>query len=78
MFFRKIRTLRKERKKLIDRLNSIYDANADIDVIEYYKSDLQCNISNIDDEIEFETKMLPINYSLLIFIIVVLSLFLFM
>jgi hypothetical protein len=78
MFFRKIRTLRKERKKLIDRLDSIYDANADIDVIEYYKSDLQCNISNIDDEIEFETKMLPINYSLLIFIIVVLSLFLFM
>jgi len=78
MFFRKIRTLRKERKKLIDRLNSIYDANADIDVIEYYKSDLQCNISNIDDEIEFETKMLPINYSLLIFIVAVLSLFLFM
>lgn len=78
MFFRKIRTLRKERKKLIDRLNSIYDANADIDVIEYYKSDLQCNISNIDDEIEFETKMLPINYSLLIFIIAVLCLFLFM
>jgi len=78
MFFRKIRTLRKERKKLIDRLNSIYDANADIDVIEYYKSELQCNISNIDDEIEFETKMLPINYSLLIFIVAVLSLFLFM
>jgi hypothetical protein len=78
MFFRKIRTLRKERKKLIDRLNSIYDANADIDVIEYYKSDLQCNISNIDNEIEFETKMLPINYSLLIFIVAVLSLFLFM
>jgi hypothetical protein len=78
MFFRRIRTLRKERKKLIERLNSIYDANADIDVIEYYKSDLQCNISNIDDEIEFETKMLPINYSLLIFIIAVLSLFLFM
>jgi hypothetical protein len=78
MFFRKIRTLRKERKKLIDRLNSIYDANADIDVIEYYKSDLQCNISNIDDEIEFETKMLPINYSILIFIVAVLSLFLFM
>lgn len=78
MFFRRIRTLRKERKKLIDRLNSIYDANADIDVIEYYKSDLQCNISNIDDEIEFETKMLPINYSLLIFIVAVLSLFLFM
>ena len=78
MFFRKIRTLRKERKKLIDRLNSIYDANANIDVIEYYKSDLQYNISNIDDEIEFETKMLPINYSLLIFIVAVLSLFLFM
>jgi hypothetical protein len=78
MFFRRIRTLRKERKKLIERLNSIYDANADIDVIEYYKSDLQCNISNIDDEIEFETKMLPINYSLLIFIVAVLSLFLFM
>jgi len=78
MFFKKIRTLRKKRKKLIDRLNSIYDANADIDVIEYYKSDLQCNISNIDDEIEFETKMLPINYSLLIFIVAVLSLFLFM
>ena len=78
MFYKKIRTLRKERKKLIDRLNSIYDANADIDVIEYYKSDLQCNISNIDDEIEFETKMLPINYSLLIFIVAVLSLFLFM
>jgi hypothetical protein len=77
MFFRRIRTLRKERKKLIERLNSIYDANADIDVIEYYKSDLQCNISNIDDEIEFETKMLPINYSLLIFIVAVLSLFLF-
>jgi hypothetical protein len=78
MFFKRIKTLRKERKKLIDRLNSIYDANADIDVIEYYKSDLQCNISNIDDEIEFETKMLPINYSLLIFIVAVLSLFLFM
>jgi len=78
MFFKKIRTLRKKRKKLIDRLNSIYDANADIDVIEYYKLDLQCNISNIDDEIEFETKMLPINYSLLIFIVAVLSLFLFM
>lgn len=78
MFYKKIKTLRKERKKLIDRLNSIYDANADIDVIEYYKSDLQCNISNIDDEIEFETKMLPINYSLLIFIVAVLSLFLFM
>lgn len=78
MFFRRIRTLRKERKKLIERLNSIYDTNADIDVIEYYKSDLQCNISNIDDEIEFETKMLPINYSLLIFIIAVLCLFLFM
>ena len=78
MFYKKIRTLRKERKKLIDRLNSIYDANADIDIIEYYKSDLQCNISNIDDEIEFETKMLPINYSLLIFIVAVLSLFLFM
>ena len=78
MFYKKIRTLRKERKKLIDRLDSIYDANADIDVIEYYKSDLQCNISNIDDEIEFETKMLPINYSLLIFIVAVLSLFLFM
>ena len=78
MFFKRIKTLRKERKKLIDRLNSIYDANADIDVIEYYKSDLQCNISNIDDEIEFETKMLPINYSLLIFIVEVLSLFLFM
>ena len=58
MFFRRIRTLRKERKKLIERLNSIYDANADIDVIEYYKSDLQCNISNIDDEIEFEKKKL--------------------
>ena len=78
MFFKRIKTLRKERKKLIDRLNSIYDANADIDVIEYYKSELQCNISNIDDEIEFETKMLPINYSLLIFIVAVLSLFLFM
>lgn len=78
MFFRRIKTLRKERKKLIERLNSIYDTNADIDVIEYYKSDLQCNISNIDDEIEFETKMLPINYSLLIFIVAVLSLFLFM
>jgi hypothetical protein len=78
MFFKRIKTLRKERKKLIDRLNSIYDANADIDVIEYYKSDLQCNISNIDDEIEFETKMLPINYSILIFIVAVLSLFLFM
>jgi len=78
MFFKRIKTLRKERKKLIDRLNSIYDANADIDVIEYYKSDLQCNISNIDDEIEFETKMLPINYSLLIFIVAVLSLLLFM
>ena len=71
MFYKKIRTLRKERKKLIDRLDSIYDANADTDVIEYYKS-------NIDDEIEFETKMLPINYSLLIFIIAVLCLFLFM
>ena len=78
MFYKKIRTLRKERKKLIERLNSIYDTNADIDVIEYYKSDLQCNISNIDDEIEFETKMLPINYSLFIFIIAVLCLFLFM
>jgi hypothetical protein len=78
MFFKRIKTLRKERKKLIDRLNSIYDANADIDVIEYYKSELQCNISNIDDEIEFETKMLPINYSILIFIVAVLSLFLFM
>jgi len=78
MFYKKIRTLRKERKKLIDRLNSIYDANADTDVIEYYKSELQCNISNIDDEIEFETKMLPINYSILIFIVAVLSLFLFM
>jgi hypothetical protein len=78
MFYKKIRTLRKERKKLIDRLDSIYDTNADTDVIEYYKSELQCNISNIDDEIEFETKMLPINYSLLIFIIAVLCLFLFM
>lgn len=66
---RTIKGLKEIKKTYEDRLASVYEADADPDIIAIHISDLQYNIACLENQIEFEQKLMPLKYMLGAFII---------
>lgn len=77
MLGRKIKELEKTKAQYQARLDSIHDVDADPNVKAIYQSDLQYAIVKIEAEIQHEKDMLPFKYTLVGFVVAVLSLIIY-
>ena len=80
MIFRKLNRLYELRTRLYTLLERAKNSGADPDVITIRINDLECDITKVNNEIEFEEKMRPFIYLIWSFaligtFIVVLSIF---
>jgi len=78
MLRRKIRKLQETQLDLLQRLNSIHDADADPNVKAIYQSDLQYRLVCIEQQIEFELKMLPFAYTLVGFVVAIVCMIIYL
>lgn len=74
---RTIKGLKEIKKAYEDRLASVYEADADPDIIAVHISDLQYAITCIENQIEFEQKLIPLKLMLIGFIIFCVTLLIF-
>ena len=74
---RTLKNLKELKKAYEDRLASVYETDADPDIIAVYISDLQYAITCIENEIEFEKMLMPFKYMLAAFIIFSITLILY-
>jgi hypothetical protein len=74
---RTIKNLKELKKAYEDRLASVYEANADPEVIAMHISDLQFAIASIENEIESEQMLMPFRYMLAAFVIFSITLMLY-
>jgi hypothetical protein len=72
--------LRNLKKKLRETQQELYDLHLDEPAPDYYlqrREELEYAIASLEDEIEFEKKMLPFQYALIAFVVVALGLFVY-
>jgi hypothetical protein len=72
--------LRNLKKKLRETQQELYDLHLDEPGPYYYlqrREELEYAIASLEDEIEFEKKMLPFQYALIAFVVVALGLFVY-
>lgn len=72
--------VRKLQKKLVETQQELYDLHLDEPSEVYYKnkrSELEYAITALEDEIEFQKKMLPFQIALVAFVVVSLGLFVY-
>jgi hypothetical protein len=77
MVNRKIKKLIKLRAEVQERLDSIHDTDADPNIKAVYQSDLQFKIVSIEDQIDFEKRMVPFQAVLVGFVIAVVAIALY-
>jgi hypothetical protein len=77
MVNRKIKKLIKLRAEVQARLDSIHDTDADPNIKAVYQSDLQFKIASIEDQIDFEKRMVPFQATLVGFVIAVVAIALY-
>jgi hypothetical protein len=77
MVNRKIKKLLKLRAEVQERLDSIHDTDADPNIKAVYQSDLQFKIVSIEDQIDFEKRMVPFQAVLVGFVIAVVAIALY-
>jgi hypothetical protein len=71
----KMKKLIQHRNGLVDRLNSVHDADYDPNIKAVYQSDLQYELMKVENEIDFEMSMRPFRWMLATFVVVVILLF---
>jgi len=77
MLNKKTKRLLKLRAEVQERLDSIHDTDADPNIKAVYQSDLQFKIVSIEDEIDFERRMVPFKATLVGFVIAVVAIALY-
>ncbi len=77
MLGKHLRELKKLKSLYQERLDSIYDTDADPDMQAMYQSNIQYEIVKIEAEIQHEKDMLPFKYLLAVFVVAVLGLIIY-
>lgn len=69
-----IRKLEKRKKELFDELYDLHFAEPSTKVYQQKRSEIEYQIASIEDDIDFEKKMLPFKYMLYAFIVIAIGL----
>ena len=77
MLGKHLRELKKLKSLYQERLDSIYDTDANPDMQAMYQSNIQYEIVKIEAEIQHEKDMLPFKYLLVVFVVAVLGLIIY-
>jgi hypothetical protein len=77
MLGKHLRELEKLKSLYQERLDSIYDTDADPDMQAMCQSNIQYEIVKIEAEIQHEKDMLPFKYLLAVFVVAVLGLIIY-
>ena len=72
MLYRKLDKLSKLKTKLYESLELAENSGADPEIVSIRTNDLECDITKVNNEIEFEEKMRPFIYMLVSFVIITL------
>ena len=77
MLKKRIKELEATKADVLQRLDSIHEADADPNVKAIYQSDLQYKLVCIEDAIHFEKMMMPFKYTLVAFVVAVIAMFIY-